>query len=89
MDVWHALVGLSAYVIVMKLYNWCQICYWCSPKCGDTWGNHCNQKSASGRATQIGKENNNDGSSFYYDRASVPMDEPSLREDHREAVAGR
>lgn len=37
MDALHGLSILISLVAVLKLYSWCQMCYWCSPECREDW----------------------------------------------------
>ncbi len=90
MDSWHVILALCAYFVVMKLYLWCQMCYWRSPEFDEVWADHLilRAQSAEPEAEDNIEEINNAGPNLYHDSDRVFYDEPALRESGRETVGG-
>ena len=89
MDAWHVIFAIGAYVIIMKLYSWCQVCYWCSPECDDTWGRHPGHRGGFAENTEKTEENNDAGPNPNHDSARVFLDESALRDGSRKAIGGK
>ncbi|MHB1460430.1 MAG: hypothetical protein ACYC1M_04015 [Armatimonadota bacterium] len=88
MDAWHVIFAIGAYLAIMKLYSWCQVCYWCSPECDDTWGRRPGRPDRLVDTTEKIEVNDYAGPNHGHDSARVFRDEPALREGSREAVGG-
>ncbi len=89
MDAWHVIFAIGAYLVIMRLYTWCQVRYWCSPECEDTWGRRPGRPDRMVGAIEKIEVINNAGPDHDRDSARVFRDEPALRESNREAIGGK